>query len=374
MFHSLLRHLRSDQVLLLSAALAGLSCCFAPSSAQPLQAIDLQTLSILFVLMLIYAGLGHEGLVQRAAKLVLRGVHTRRKFLLRLTALAFGAGMLVTNDVALITLVPFALTLIRARALESETIQTVVLMTLAANLGSMLTPIGNPQNLYLYSRFSLALPDFILTMLPVTLLSALLLLLAIGIRCLRNRVEIPAQPTAPAPTLNRFRTSLLGLLFLTTLACLSGLLSPLLLVLLACTVFLYLDRRAFAEVDYALLLTFVCWFVLVENLQAFDSIRTLLSQITQGQERWVSILLSQCISNVPTAVLLAPYAQNPTDLLIGCNLGGLGTLIASMASLISYKALVRHDPQLKSRYLLQFSAYNLVFLCLLAVGLHWIQP
>ena len=237
--------------------------------------------------------------------------------------LPFFTSMLVTNDVSLITFVPFAILVLRIIGRLEYLIPVIVLQTVAANLGSATTPLGNPQNLYLYSLSGMGLGEFLRLMAPVTGLS--LVLLSAAVLCL------PCRPLGAADIrLNR----------------------P--------------DRRGLLRrVDYSLLLTFLFFFVFVGNMKALPTVSEALSGLVAGREMTVGILLSQVISNVPAAMLLSGFTADYPALLLGVNLGGLGTLIASMASLISYKLYAAADGARTGKYMLFFTAVNVVLLAVL---------
>lgn len=395
-----LHYLKKETVLCAALLLAALSAVFVTPDAQYADYIDIHTLLLLFCLMAVMAGAQRLGLFTLLSRRLLALVKTTRQMLLVLVFLPFFFSMLITNDVALITFVPFGITVIKHAKKERLLIPLVVLQTIAANLGSMLTPVGNPQNLYLYARAGLSLPAFTALMLPYTLAAALCLLGAVflvtrsesgGSLTLFSADDTPsddsAHPDAAADTsadaaanasdntstdaaaVPRFdvpRAALYGAAFALCLLTVAGILSPYLLTGIIFALIVILDRNVFRQVDYALLGTFVGFFIFVGNMGRLPAFRSFLSGILDGREQLVSILSSQIISNVPSALLLSGFTDNLEALIIGTNLGGLGTLIASMASLISYKQLARENPDCKARYLLWFSLANIVMLVILA--------
>lgn len=408
-----LHYLKKETVLCAALLLAAISAVFVTPDAQYADYIDIRTLLLLFCLMAVMAGAQRLGLFTLLSRRLLALVKTTRQMLLVLVFLPFFFSMLITNDVALITFVPFGITVIKHAKKERLLIPLVVLQTIAANLGSMLTPVGNPQNLYLYARAGLSLPAFTALMLPYTLAAALCLLGAVflvtrsesgGSLTLFSADDTPsddsAHPDAAADTsadaaadvaadtstdaaadtstdvtadvaaaASRFdapRAALYGAAFALCLLTVAGILSPYLLTGIVFALIVILDRNVFRQVDYALLGTFVGFFIFVGNMGRLPAFRSFLSGILDGREQLVSILSSQIISNVPSALLLSGFTDNTKALIIGTNLGGLGTLIASMASLISYKQLARENPGCKARYLLWFTLANIVMLVILA--------
>ena len=239
------------------------------------------------------------------------------------------------------------------------------MQTIAANLGSMATPIGNPQNLYLYSCYEMDLGSFFATVLPYA--GACLVLLAVFLMVRPSQsLEVP-QVSGEVPPLSGARVAAYGVLFA---LCLGGVakavplyvLCPLVLV-----VVLMADKQVLLHVDYALLATFVGFFLFVGNLGRIPALTALFQSLIQGQEVLCGVVASQMISNVPAALLLSGFTDNGAGLLLGVNLGGLGTLIASMASLISYKYIARTFPEKKGKYLGQFTALNVAFLVVLLI-------
>lgn len=360
---AILRWIQKEAVLTASGLLALLSFCFVPISSQTWEAIDLRVLSLLFCLMGVMAGLQQLGIFARLGHSLLKTTTGTRRLSSVLVLLCFFTSMLITNDVALITFVPFAILVLSMAKEERLLIPTVVLQTVAANLGSMLTPVGNPQNLYLFSRSGMDIGAFLHLMFPYWLASLALLatLLALGPRR-------PLALTGPAPefpAINRRKlAAYLALFGLALATVLHGVDYP---VTLAVTL-LYLllaDRGLFSKIDYSLLLTFVFFFLFVGNLERIPAVSQWLAAALGGRELWVSAAVSQVISNVPAALLLSGFTENFPALIKGTNLGGLGTLIASLASLISYKYYVRTPGSRKGRYLLVFTGYNALFLAVL---------
>ena len=367
---SFIRFLKQETVLVVAWALALASMALVPPDSSYLGYIDFETLGLLFALMAVMTGLRRLGVFSRMGRMVLSRTTSTRQLEGVLIFLPFFTSMAVTNDVALITFVPFALEVLDLVGQRDRIIPVVSLQTIAANLGSMATPIGNPQNLYLYAHYRLSPADFFRLIFPLTLASALLLALCLLLS--------KSRPLAAAPQLEEEaasgRNSLLwgyGVLFLLCLGSVGGLI-PVWLPCLAVLLFTAaLDRKVLPRVDYALLLTFVGFFLFVGNLGRLPVFRELVQRVLYHHEVVCSILASQVISNVPAALLLSGFTDQGQALLVGTNLGGLGTLIASMASLISYKYVVRALPGRKVRYLAWFTVANVLFLAAL-FGLYFL--
>lgn len=353
---------KGDAVLLISFCLAVLSCLITPPGPKYLNYIDFHTLILLFCLMLIVEGLREVNFFPYIGNLLLSRTSSQRGLSLVLVFLCFVSSMFITNDVSLITFVPLGILILEMSGMQSKLCYIVVLMTIAANLGSMFTPIGNPQNLYLYSLSGLKLTDFLLLMLPFTALSAFLLILFSVFGTGHGSIRIQMENTAlsgKAPIL------LLGILFVFCMLSVAGILSDVVLLFIVVIPLLIKQRKLFTRVDYSLLLTFIFFFIFVGNIDHFEQLRTFISSVLEGHERLISILASQVISNVPAAMLLSNYTTRIPELIIGTNIGGLGTLIASMASLISYRQISSRYPAFKRKYLGIFTCCNLIFLIIL---------
>lgn len=353
---------RRDAVLTISLCLAVLSCLIEPPGLGYLSYIDFNTLITLFCLMLLVEGLREEQFLQYAANRVLSQVRTVRGLMVTLVFLCFVGSMLITNDVALITFVPLGIMMLEMASQRKRLCFAVALMTIAANLGSMFTPIGNPQNLYLFSLSGLSLPEFLGLTAPYTMGAALLLLLCVRFGCGHGTLSIRL---GEAPPLRRGPVCFYLALFLLCVAAVGGMVPHVVLLAVVAILLLWKDRRLFARIDYSLLITFVFFFIFVGNIKQLEGLQVWIRGALDGRDRLFGVLLSQVISNVPAAMLLSGYSGDLRELIIGVDLGGLGTLIASMASLISYKQLVEREPELRGPYLKLFTLLNLGFLAVL---------
>lgn len=366
---SLLTFINKEAVLCAAGLLAVISAFIVPPSVAYLKYIDYRVLALLFGLMLVVAGFQSIGFFRYLGDRLLAKASCTRHLCLLLVFLCFFSSMLITNDVALLTFVPFAVMLFAMAGEAKLLIPVVVLQTIAANLGSMLTPIGNPQNLYLYSTYAFSPADFVLHMLPLSALSAGLLLLCSILLPNRPLAAPAGQNSSPAVKIPAAgKLIAYTLLFLVCLLCVFRLISwPIMLGILICAVF-FLDRKLFGSVDYFLLLTFVCFFLFIGNMQRIPAISDLLRSLITGRELLLGTLFSQCISNVPAAILLSGFTDQALPLLYGVNVGGLGTLIASLASVISYRLYSGSRNARKGAYLKVFTLYNVLFLVVLYIA------
>ena len=361
--------LKNETVFCVSFLLAILSAFFVYPDAAYLTYPDYRTLALLFCLMIIVAGLQSLGIFSMLSQFLLKKVHGIRSLSLVMVLLCFFSSMVITNDVTLITFVPFTILIFRMGGQVWRVLKLIVLETIAANLGSMATPIGNPQNLYLYSVSDLTTAEFAWATLPYAGLSLLLLTAVIIAAKDEPLLEIVVTEPAESPKAGLLRSAIpfFALLILCLLVVFRLLpYQPVLICVMAAV--LLLKRKLYLSVDYFLLLTFLCFFVFIGNMKRIPEINALLVSAVQGRELLVGILASQIISNVPAAILLSGFSSDFSSLLTGVNLGGLGTLIASLASLISFKFFSREYPDKKGAFLKEFTIWNLVFLAVLTAA------
>ena len=393
---------RREVVLCAALFCAAASACFVPPSAAYIGSIDWNTLCILFALMGVVAALQSCGVFTTLGGVLCRSLRGVRSLSATLVALCFFFSMVITNDVALLTFVPFSIALLAPVAAGGTVMRVIILQTIAANTGSMLTPLGNPQNLFLFQQLNLPLGQFLAVMLPYTALSAGLLAGAIlllprtgggksagGILPAAGAEDAGAVP--PVRHIHRregtagamgagsgsrvpvaARVGIYGALFALCLLAVFRVLPKPAAALAVFAVLLAVDRRILRRIDYMLLLTFAAFFVFTGNIAHIAPLRTLLEKATAGNEFAVGAAASQVISNVPATLLLYPFARDARSLLVGVNVGGLGTLVASLASLISYKLYAgaqkgaahgrKKTLPSTSRYLAAFTVYNLLFL------------
>ena len=361
--HSLWQFIRREPVLSISFVCALVSAFFVPPSAAYVDYIDLRVLCLLFCLMAVVAGLQECGLFLVLAQRLLAGERPVRLISLTLILLPFFCSMLVTNDVALITFVPFAILVLEMVGRRDLLIPIISLQTVAANLGSMATPVGNPQNLFLYAHFYLSMGDFLSLLLPLTLIS-LVGLAAAGLYFGGKgwiSVSFPEQVRLTSPKHLALYLVLFGLCLLSVCRILPyGILTVLVIVSL-----LLARRQLLGQVDYMLLLTFVCFFIFSGNLGQMPTVRAGLGSLLSRSPLLCSAAASQVISNVPAAVLLSGLTEDWKGLLAGVDVGGRGTPVASLASLISMKSYLRSRQAKPLPYFLWFTAANVVGLLVL---------
>lgn len=358
---------KKDTVLSIALLLAIISVFFVKPGVEYFSYIDYRVLVLLFSLMLVVGGFKSLGVFRLLGEKLCRNVSSLRGLTLVLTCLCFFSSMLITNDVALITFVPFTISVFAMISCENKLIPVIVMETIAANLGSMMTPIGNPQNLLLFSAGNMTVGAFIMHMLPITVMSFVLILVCILLLknqsiCIEMRVEQVKEPV-----IKKKEFWLYVLLFLVCMGNVFHLYSYWIVGVIVVAVVLIVNKKLFKEADYSLLLTFAGFFVFIGNMKQLDVINQWILDIIIGNELIIGIVASQVISNVPAAMLLSGFTNDFKELLYGVNIGGLGTLIASMASLISYRFYGKAYPERKHEYFKQFTIYNIILLVVLLV-------
>lgn len=372
---------QKETVCCIAFLLAVISMCFVVPSKNYISYIDFRVLALLFCLMAVVRGFSSIGVFTRLGTMLLTHVHSLRMLSALFIFLCFFFSMLITNDVALITFVPFTILVLSMAEQKKFLIPVIVLETIAANLGSMLTPLGNPQNLYLYTISGLSIGAFVRIMLPYSFVSAILLLIfilflpkdtvstATAANTANSTNTVTASNTSnviceavKARKNSRILFAFYLILFLLCLLTVLHILPYQILFFLVLTGFLLLDYRVLKDVDYFLLLTFLCFFIFIGNMKQISLVHELISKLLVHHEVLMGIGASQIISNVPAAILLSGFTDDYSALLIGVNLGGLGTLIASLASLISFKFYTNSNGSDTRRFLGIFTLYNVIFL------------
>lgn len=386
MFTKVKELFQKETVCCIAFLLAVISIFFVSPSKNYISYIDFRVLALLFCLMAVVRGFSSIGVFTRLGTMLLTHVHSLRMLSALFIFLCFFFSMLITNDVALITFVPFTILVLSMAEQKKFLIPVIVLETIAANLGSMLTPLGNPQNLYLYTISGLSIGAFVRIMLPYSFVSAILLLIfysvspkdtvstATAANTANSTNTVTASNTSnviceavKARKNSRILFTAYLILFLLCLLTVLHILPYQIMFLLVLTGFLLLDYRVLKDVDYFLLLTFLCFFIFIGNMKQISLVHELISKLLVHHEVLMGIGASQIISNVPAAILLSGFTDDYSALLIGVNLGGLGTLIASLASLISFKFYTNSNGSDTRRFLGIFTLYNVIFLGVLFV-------
>ena len=373
MKEKLIAFFKKETILCIAGILAFLSVFIIPPYAKYREYCDVRVLVLLFCLMAVMGGFQQLGVFDRMANLLLARARKMRQLATTLVMLCFFSAMLVTNDVALITFVPFTIMLLERANLREKMIPFIVMQTIAANLGSMLTPVGNPQNLFLYTISGMDMGDFFSVTLPYVGVSYFFLYVYCYFQGKQPLETEKQEPKKQWTAAEKMFLLCLAVLFLLCLLAVFHIASHWAALVIILVWFLFFQKGILKELDYNLLLTFVFFFILIGNLGRIPAIRETLQNLLIGREVIVSFLASQFISNVPAAVLLSEFTTSYDALIAGVNIGGLGTLIASMASLISYKYDAQAEGAKKGKYMVYFTAMNILFAVIL-LAVYFLLP
>lgn len=354
--------MKKETVLSVSAVLAILSMFFVLPNKEYVDYIDYRVLALLLCLMAVIAGFENIGVFNLLAEKLIGRVNNLRCLSLVLVLLCFFSAMLITNDVSLITFVPFAIMTLRLVDKKEYIIYVVVLQTIAANLGSMVTPIGNPHNLYLYKHYNVSIIKFIEYTAPIAVL-ALVLIIIMTLYIHNEKIKISLGDEKK--DINSKMMLLYVVLFLLCLLTVVTNINYLIVLGIVLIAIIIFDRKILKKVDYLLLVNFICFFVFVGNISRIEPVQKMIYNLIDGREFIATVLICQGISNVPTAVLLSSFTENVHALILGTNVGGIGTIIASMASLISYKLYSNCKGSDSKKYLKSFTILNLGILIIL---------
>ncbi len=353
-----------NNAVLCIALVAALATTFlVPPDAQYLEYFDLKTLTCLFCTLAVVCALKNVHFFTVLAEKIVALFKNARASVLALAYITFLGSMLIANDMALLTFLPLGYFVLSSTGKQKYMAFTFIMQNIAANLGGMLTPFGNPQNLYLYTKFNIPTGEFVSTMVPPFVISVALITLCCFLFVKKEPLEIESKKIE----LPVWRTIVYGVLFALSITIVFRVIPFWIGLIVILAALLLLDRKALKDVDYGLLFTFVAFFIFSGNMARIDLVRDLLSGLLEKNTLLVSILSCQVISNVPTAILLSQFTGNYSALLLGVNIGGVGTLISSLASLITFREYVSHNPDKTKNYILQFSAFNFAFLIILTV-------
>ncbi len=353
---------RENVVMMVAFFAAAITSIFVPVDAEYVGYFDFKTLTCLFCVLAVVCALRNIQFFYMLARKIVKCFKNARLCILALVYITFIGSMLIANDMALLTFLPLGYFVLSSTGKGKYMAFTFIMQNIAANLGGMLTPFGNPQNLYLYSRFDISNGEFLRIMAPPFLVAMGLITLC----CLFVKAE-PLEIADERIVLPKRRTALYLALFVLAIAIVFRGIPYWLGLVIIPPVLFFADRDALKKVDYPLLLTFVFFFIFAGNMGRIDAVNNLFSGLLGKNTLLVSTLSCQFISNVPSAILLSQFTDNYRELLLGVNIGGVGTLIASLASLITFREYTRHNPGKAGHYVKLFSAFNFGFLALLTV-------
>ena len=353
--------IRKNAVMLIALTAAAVTSIIVPVDKEYAGYFDFKTLTCLFCVLAVVCALKNINFFYMLARKIVQLFKTARMSVLALVYITFIGSMLIANDMALLTFLPLGYFVLSSTGKQKYMAFTFIMQNIAANLGGMLTPFGNPQNLYLYTHFNIPNLEFMAIMAPPFVLSVLLITVCCIVFVKSEPLNVPDEKVV----LNPKRTVLYLLLFALSIAIVFRGIPYLIGLIIIPTVLFFADRKALEDVDYGLLLTFVFFFIFAGNMARVYAVRELFSVLLEKSTLLFSVISCQCISNVPSAILLSQFTGNYQDLLVGVNIGGVGTLISSLASLITFRAYAEHNPGKTGHYIALFSVFNFAFLIIL---------
>ncbi|MBQ8642179.1 MAG: citrate transporter [Clostridia bacterium] len=358
--HSIGAFIRKNTVLCIAAVLALATAVIVPPDLTYLTYFDTRTLTCLFCTLAMVCALRNIRFFTCIAEKIITVTKNLRRSVLALVYITFIGSMLIANDMALLTFLPLGYIVLHTTGKEQYMAYVFILQNIAANLGGMLTPFGNPQNLYLYSRFAIPTAEFMGVMIWPFLLSVTLITI-----CCLLFPSVPLTVKDSGIRLPAGRTAVYLVLFAFSIAIVFRALPYWLGLIIIPLALLFMDRKALTAVDYPLLFTFVCFFIFSGNMARIPAVEQFMAALLDKSVLVVSTLACQCISNVPSAILLSRFTENWQELLLGVNIGGAGTIIASLASLITFREYMTHNPGKAGYYMARFSLINFAFLGIL---------
>ena len=352
---------KKNTVMVVALVAALITSLIVPIDEQYIDYFDFKTLTCLFCVLAVVCALKNIHFFYILAKKIVQCFKNTRMSILALVYITFIGSMLIANDMALLTFLPLGFFVLTTTGKEKYMAFCFIMQNIAANLGGMLTPFGNPQNLYLYTKFNIPNLEFMQIMAPPFILSVIL----ITICCIVFVKPEPLAVESDDAKLPPVRVVLYLILFLLSIVIVFRIIPYVTGLIVIPAALLFLDRKALKMVDYPLLLTFVFFFIFAGNMARIEVVKDIFSFLLQKSTLLFSVLSCQCISNVPSAILLSQFTSNYQDLLIGVNIGGVGTLISSLASLITFREYTKNNPGKTGYYVKLFSAFNFAFLFIL---------
>ncbi len=360
--------IRRNAVLTIALVAALVTAFFVPPDSQYIGYLDLRTLSCLFCTLAVVCALKNISFFFILARKLVEKCKNMRLCVIALVYITFFGSMLIANDMALLTFLPLGYIVLTSTGKEKYMAVTFILQNIAANLGGMLTPFGNPQNIYLYSKFNIPTAEFMGIMLPPFLIATLLITLCCFL-VKPEKIELSDEKVH----IDKKRVTLYLVLFAYAIAIVFRGVPYWTGLIIIPAVLMFFDRKALRDVDYPLLLTFVAFFIFAGNMARIEPVRQFFSAMLDKNTLLCSVASCQVISNVPSAVLLSQFTANYTDLLLGVNIGGAGTLIASLASLITFREYIKSNPSEGLYYIGMFSAFNFAFVIILTAAMMLIR-
>lgn len=359
--HFLAEFAKKNAVMCIALFAAAVTSIIVPIDREYLGYFDFKTLTCLFCVLAVVCALKNIRFFYILARKIVQLFKNARMSVLALVYITFIGSMLIANDMALLTFLPLGFLVLSTTGKQKYMAFTFIMQNIAANLGGMLTPFGNPQNLYLYTKYEIPTLEFMAIMASPFIFSVLLITLCCIIFVKAEPLELADEKISLDPK----KTVLYLLLFALSIAIVFRGIPYWIGLIIIPAVLLFVDRSALKAVDYPLLLTFVFFFIFAGNMARIEIVRNLFSALLEKNTLIFGTLSCQVISNVPSAILLSQFTNNYADLLVAVNIGGVGTLISSLASLITFREYIKHNPDKTGYYIRTFSLFNFAFLILL---------
>lgn len=358
----IIKFIKKEIVLSVAIVLTIITCFFVPIDSQYINYFDYNTLICLFCMLVVVAGLKSTNIFELISRKLIGFFHNRRSVIMALVFGTFFFDMIVANDMSLITFLPLTYIVLHSTKNDKYLAFTFIMQTIAANMGGMITPYGNPQNLYLYSYYNIETTEFFSILLIQSICVAVLLFIC----CMFIKNEPLELKKELNININK-KIFVYVILFVTVILSIFRIIPYLLALIFVILIVLIIDRKRFKEVDYALILTFMIFFVFSGNIARVSVIKEFISKLVVNNTMLAGIVSCQFISNVPTAIFLSRFTINYRELLIAVNIGSLGILISSLASLITLKEFLKHQPKSFFKYLGLFTLFNTIFLVVLLI-------
>ncbi len=355
--------IRSEIVLCIAIVFAIITCFFVPVDKEYLGYFDYNTLICLFCMLAVVAGLKSTNIFELISRRMINLFHTRRGVIYSLVFGTFFFDMIVANDMSLITFLPLTYIVLHSTKNDKYLAFTFIMQTIAANMGGMITPYGNPQNLYLYSYYNIPTSEFW----GILLIQSITVAVVLYICCAFIKNEKLKLRKKSKIIINRNQLYMYAMLFVLVILTIFRVIPYIITLAIVIITMLMIDRKRFKQVDYALLATFFVFFIFSGNIARIPSIKEFITNIVDKDTLLAGIVSCQFISNVPTAIFLSKFTTNYRELLISVNIGSLGILISSLASLITLKEFLKHQPKNFWRYLWMFTLFNTIFLITLLI-------
>ena len=357
----IINFIKSEVVLSVAIVLAIITCFFVPPDKEYLGYFDYSTLICLFCMLAVVAGLKSTNVFELISRKLIGLFHTRRAVIYALVFGTFFFDMIVANDMSLITFLPLTYIVLHSTKNDKYLAFTFIMQTIAANMGGMITPYGNPQNLYLYSYYNINTTEFF----SILLIQSITVAVLLWICCAFIHNEPLKLRKNSKIIISKKELYIYSILFILVILSIFRVIPYLITLAIVVLTILIMDRKRFKQIDYALIATFFVFFIFSGNIARIPAIKEFISEIVVKNTLLAGIVSCQFISNVPTAIFLSKFTTNYRELLISVNIGSLGILISSLASLITLKEFLKHQPKNFWKYLIMYTIFNTLFLVVL---------